>query len=75
MRSIDVNHSAIPFRHRIFITKYSTTFSTSDNDETNQYWVIDPEPSINRTQTRICYEYGSESVSQSIGFNIMWVAW
>ena len=49
VRSIDINHSAIPFKNRVFIQKYSVAFLTADNDEAGQYWVIDPEPSINRT--------------------------
>ena len=34
VRSININHSEIPFRHRVFITKYSLSLSTNDNDET-----------------------------------------
>ena len=49
VRSFDINHSAIPFKNRVFIQKYSVAFLTADNDESSQYWVIDPEPSINRT--------------------------
>jgi hypothetical protein len=33
VQSIDINHSAIPFRHRVFITKFSLDFSTQNNDE------------------------------------------
>ncbi len=44
VRSIDINHNAIPFKHRVFLSKYSLGLSTFDNDETtNHYWVIDPE--------------------------------
>lgn len=64
VRSININHSAIPFRHRVFVTYYSTVFSTSENDAFGNVWVIDPEPTLNRTTTRICYELTSESVTQ-----------
>lgn len=44
MRSIDINHNAIPFKHRVFLSKYSLGLSTYDNDEVNNhYWTIDPE--------------------------------
>ena len=65
---VQINHQDPGWDYRVFVTMYSDTINTNDNDGgSHNFWSHSP----NRTSTFVLFEYAAEGNTQNIGYNVM----